>query len=459
MYFYLDKSMQQKEYNVDLLNGYDFEDLVARIMKKVGYKDIVLTPKSNDKGKDIIMKFHDEKESYPVIVECKHQNFVGRPVVQKLQGAMLHEGRNNGFIKGIIVTSGKFAPTVEEYIKEINRDYSKSMEIELIDGKKLKKLCEKYDISILNGKIQIITNNSTDFLEGDEIKNQIHKEFNQVIGHKEDLLKFESKTVFYPCYYIKYNIDSEFCTSVGCVNKIQKQNEEIFLDGVKAEKINNNLREHFFGKGFPKIIQIKKSKGRTVIPFEFTEKDIEDVAFETIVDENTEKVKYYGKNNVGYTKICRPNYRDIELKDTRAIYLPKIINQIKIKDQNYLQEIFSSKHNLFYEKNELGECKSCKRNNTLFDSNLYFCRSCGRILCSNHKRLDAVDKTPVCLRCAFKKKLIIQTKFFITKKNKNDYLKEYAKMNFFRKFYEDKIAFWGSAGLVSLILIAVLSNL
>ena len=448
-----------KTFNIDTLSGYDFEDLVARIMKKAGYHDIVLTPKSNDKGKDIIMRFEDNNKSYPVVVECKHQNFVGRPVVQKLQGAMLHEKKNSEFIKGIIVTSGKFSPTVDEYIKEINKDYSSTMKIELIDGKRLKKLCEKHDIIILNGKIQIITNNSVDFLEGKEVENQIFKEFHQIIGHKDDLLKFQSKTIFYPCYYMKYDVDSEFCTSVGCVNTIQKSGEEIFLDGMKEEKINETLKQHFFGNGFPSIIQTKRNKDKKIIPFEFTERDIEDIAFEMIIDENTEDVKYYGKNNVGYTKRCKPHPRDIELSDTKAIYLPKIINQIKIKDQNYLQEIFSNKHNLLYDKDEFNQCKSCKRSSTIFNSHLYFCKTCGRVLCSYHKRLDAVDKTPVCLRCAFKKKLILQTKFFISKKNKNKYLKEYENMNFLKKFYEDKIAFWGGVGLVSVILFGILGSL
>ena len=145
--------------------------------------------------------------------------------------------------------------------------------------------------------------------------------------------------------------------------------------------------------------------------------------------------------------------RDIELKDTKAIYLPKIINQIKIKDQNYLQEVYSNKHNLLYDKDELNQCKTCKRNSTIFNSHLYFCKNCGRILCSYHKRLDAIDRTSVCLRCAFKKKLLLQTKFFISKKNKNQYSKKYEEMNFLRKFYEDKIAFWGTVSLISLILI------
>lgn len=407
------------------------------------------------------MKYEDEDNFYPVVVECKHQNFVGRPVVQKLISAMWHEKRDSDFIKGIIVTSGRFSPSVQEYIDDMMKDksFSSCMELELIDGKKLKRLCEKYDIIILNGKIQIITNNSAGFLEGDEVKNQIFKEFHQIIGHKDDLLKFQSKTLFYPCYYMRYNIDSEFCTSVGCVNTIQKSNEEIFLDGMKAGRINETLRQHFFGNGFPSIIQLKRDKSKKIIPFEFTEKDIEDFAFEMIIDENTEDKKYYGKNNVEYTKTCKPHPRDIELKDTKAVYLPKIVNQIKIKDQNYLQEVFSNKHNLLYDKNEFNQCKSCKRSSTLFNSHLYFCKACGRILCSYHKRLDAIDQTPVCLRCAFKKKLLLQTKFFISKKNKNKYSKKYEEMNFLRKYYEDKIAFWGSVGLISIILFGILSSL
>ncbi len=448
-----------KEFNLDTLNGYDFEDLVARIMKKVGYKDIILTPKSNDKGKDIIMNFEDKNKSYPVVVECKHQNFVGRPVVQKLQGAMLHEKKRRGFIKGMVVTSGKFSPTVNEYVDEINEDHSSSMKIELIDGKKLKRLCEKYDIIILNGKIQVITNNSVDSLEGKEVKNQIFKEFHDIIGHKDNLLKFDSKTIFYPCYYMKYNLDSEFCTSIGKVNHIQKINEEIFMDGMKEGKINREVEEHFFNKGFPRIIQLKKDKSKKIIPFEFTEKEIEDIASEIIVEESTENIAYYGKNNVRYTKRCKPHPRDIELKETKAVYIPKIVNNIKIKNQNYLQEVFSNKHKLLYDKNEFNKCKTCGRESTFFNYNIYFCKKCGKILCSHHKKLDYLDKTPVCLGCSFRKKLLIQTKFFASKENKEKYIGEYEKMNFLKKFYEDKIAFFGSLSLLFIILIGVVGTL
>lgn len=446
-------------FNLDGLSGYDFEDLVARIMKKAGYHNIQLTPKSNDKGKDIIMKYIKGEDSYPVVVECKHQNFVGRPVVQKLQGAMLHEKKSDDFIKGIIVTSGKFSPTVYSYVKEINKDHKGFMEIELVDGKALKKMCEKYEIIILNGKIQIITNNTIDFIEGKDIEKEILEAFKNVVGHEDKLLKHHSEIIFHPCYYLKYNINSEFCTSIGCVNTIQKNNEEIFLDGTKTSKTREELREHFFSKGFPHIIQLKRGKDKKVIPFEFTEKEIEDTALDTICNENTEAASYYGRNNVKYTKICKPSSRDVDISDVRAIYLPQIINNIKIKNQDYIQKLYSNRKSLFYEENGLSECKVCSQGSTFWDNKLYFCKKCGRILCSSHSRLDSFDNTPVCLKCVFREKLTLQTKYFISKKNKAEYIKKYNEMGFIRKIYEDKILFWSIIGAFSLAIFSIVGNL
>src|SRR3989344_4294339 len=123
-------------YNIDGLDGYKFEELVAKIMKKEGYENIINTPGSKDFGKDLIMT---GKNGDLVVVECKHQNFVGRPVIQKLQGAMKHEEAKgiNEKIRGMVVTSGIFSKEAINYVKEIDEP------IELIDGVKLKNFCKK----------------------------------------------------------------------------------------------------------------------------------------------------------------------------------------------------------------------------------------------------------------------------------------------------------------------------
>ena len=48
--------MEDKPLMLDGLDGYQFEELVAKIMKKNGYLNINVTSKSCDQGRDIIMQ-------------------------------------------------------------------------------------------------------------------------------------------------------------------------------------------------------------------------------------------------------------------------------------------------------------------------------------------------------------------------------------------------------------------
>jgi restriction system protein len=68
-------------------------------------------------------------------VECKlwnPDNFdsqVGRPVTQKLAGAMLADGVK----KGLIITTATFSDEARKYVKKLPKEY----EIQLMDGDEL----------------------------------------------------------------------------------------------------------------------------------------------------------------------------------------------------------------------------------------------------------------------------------------------------------------------------------
>lgn len=110
--------------NVD---PYEFEKIIGRLFQKLGYK-VTHTPKSNDKGKDLILT----KKGQKILVECKRyavSNKIGRPELQKFYAAIIEEKADFGFF----VTSSDFTSTSESYVKDINNQIKLINGMELID--------------------------------------------------------------------------------------------------------------------------------------------------------------------------------------------------------------------------------------------------------------------------------------------------------------------------------------
>ncbi len=107
------------------MDPFKFEEEVAKMYESKGYQ-VELTSKTNDEGKDIILRRNQEVE----YVECKRYNEnskVSRPVIQKLYGVMMADGVN----KGKIVTTSGFTKEAIEFSKKMGET------IELIDGQAL----------------------------------------------------------------------------------------------------------------------------------------------------------------------------------------------------------------------------------------------------------------------------------------------------------------------------------
>jgi restriction system protein len=109
-----------------------FEDWVSKVLHVLNYKDIRVTPAHDEGGKDVTCR---DKEGHKVYVECKlwnPDNFdsqVGRPVTQKLAGAMLADGVK----KGLIITTATFSEEARQYVKKLPKEY----QILLMDGDEL----------------------------------------------------------------------------------------------------------------------------------------------------------------------------------------------------------------------------------------------------------------------------------------------------------------------------------
>ena len=124
-------SIYSNEQIIMKMNAYEFEEYTAKLFERMGCKNVRLTPKSNDGGKDFTFTIGNEL----YYGECKHYQrtaSVGRPMIQKLSGAMT-AGHAKG---GVFVTTGRYT---KEALQEAPR-----LNICTIDGTELFDLVSRY---------------------------------------------------------------------------------------------------------------------------------------------------------------------------------------------------------------------------------------------------------------------------------------------------------------------------
>ena len=120
--------MEDVVYELDRLNGHDFEVAMLEVFRRLGYST-ERRKVTNDEGRDIIL----EKGNETIVVECKHHRAtIGRPVVQKLHSATM---TYPGAIGGMIVATGAFSDGAKQYADEINAKFG--TQIQLWDYPKL----------------------------------------------------------------------------------------------------------------------------------------------------------------------------------------------------------------------------------------------------------------------------------------------------------------------------------
>jgi len=116
-WFGVNKKIPYKKYSRDDLlrmDGFEFEQFMAGIFKKHGYKRADVTPKSNDYGRDIELK---DKEGNITFVECKRyeDEYINRERVQKLIGACV----GMGVKRAIFCTTSLFNSNANGYLCDV----------------------------------------------------------------------------------------------------------------------------------------------------------------------------------------------------------------------------------------------------------------------------------------------------------------------------------------------------
>lgn len=141
---------------------YFFENLVVKLLQKIGYGTFKnsgkVTKKTNDEGIDGIIN-QDKLGFDSIYIQAKKwdkDSTVSRPEVQKFVGALAGQGAS----KGLFITTAKFSEGAIEYSQKQH-----TTKIVLIDGMELAKLMIEYNIGVSVESVYEIKKIDSDFFE------------------------------------------------------------------------------------------------------------------------------------------------------------------------------------------------------------------------------------------------------------------------------------------------------
>jgi restriction system protein len=124
-----------KDY-INAKNPYEFQDLVAALLRAMGYHTPFISPKGKDGGIDIIAYQDPLGMKTPRLkIQVKHypQTPISADAIRSLKGLV-----NTGDEVGLFVTSGRFSPDAERFAREAN------VHVKLIDGEELISLWQQF---------------------------------------------------------------------------------------------------------------------------------------------------------------------------------------------------------------------------------------------------------------------------------------------------------------------------
>ena len=439
---------------LDDLSGYEFEDLMEDVFRKLGYENVRQSRRTGDEGRDILMEEVVDGRRRAVVVECKHTATVSRPVVQKLHSAVTTYDFD-GPKRGVLVTTGRFTDPAREYASKVRRNGSGN-HIDLLDGTDLRDLAEGIGLDLYNGRIEVVCDETlrpTDPTAGRDAP--VREAFRDVENLDAAAVPRPRSAVdLHPVVSVTARTAATFETSVGVVHRVDETDEFLvhadrghprLAEGAVADLVRENfartvpLDEDALAERFDEV---------SVRHFGQTETDYKEWAVERLRERHATTVHYTGGNNVDYEKECVPRRGDVSVQAIASVYLPQVRATTRLGEYAYPYEYYAAGPSRVTTEDGVRRCVHCdSRGGTLT-----YCANCGSINCGSHVKTERLEGTPVCTGCAVTGRFALRTRYFYDEANRERFRERYEAMALHEKAMENVPLV---AGVVLAVLLAV----
>jgi restriction endonuclease Mrr len=442
---------------LDDLSGFEFEDLMEDVFRNLGYENVRQAERTADEGRDVMMEEVVDGTRRAIIVECKHTDTVGRPVVQKLHSAIATFDFD-GPKRGIVVTTGRFTGPAQEYADRL-RQSDDPYPIELIDGQGLREIADEIGLDLYNGRIEILCDETLrPYDPAASVTAPVEETFRDIENiAAAELPDPDSQATFRPVVAITADTSAVFETSVGVIHRIDDRTQfvvhaerghpEVAADDVAA-LVTENLHA---------TIDLDEDGVRETFDdhnerrFGQTQTEYKEWAVERLQDDHTTTVTYTGDNNVTYNKTCEPNLSDISVQSIEPVYLPELRQTTDLGEYSYPYEYYAAGPSRVTVEDGIHRCVHCETRGA--DETYTYCPNCGAIACDSHVKTERLKGDPVCTGCAVTEQFALKTKYFYDEDNLEAFREEYAQMPIHEKAMENRPLVGG--GVIATLLVIV----
>jgi restriction endonuclease Mrr len=445
---------------LDELSGFEFEDVIEDVFRNLGYENVRQAGRTADEGRDVIMEVVVDGTRRAIVVECKHTDTVGRPVVQKLHSAIATFDFD-GPKRGMVVTTGRFTNPAQEYAQRLQQN-DDPHPIELLDGEDLRAIADEIGLDLYNGRIEILCDETLrPYDPAADVDAPVQEAFRDIRNiEAADLSDPHSTVAFRPVVAVTADTNAVFETSVGVIHLINDRTKFVvhaerghpqIADEDVANLVTENIdatveldAEHF-SEVFDDVEERR---------FGQTQTEYKEWAVERLQQHHTTTVTYTGDNNVTYSKTCEPNRSDISVQSIEPVYLPEVRQTTELLEYTYPYEYYAAGPSRVTVENGIHQCVHCETSG--IDETYSYCPNCGAIACPSHIKTERLEGEAICTGCAVTERFALKTKYFCDEENLETFREEYAQMAFHEKMMENK---WLARGSVVAMLLLVVGLL
>ena len=413
---------------LDELSGYEFEDVMVDVFRRLGYENVEKAQVTADKGRDVVMTEPDGAGGdRAVIVECKHTDVVSRPVVQKLHSAVATYAFD-GEKRGMVATTGRFTAPAEEYAEEVGD--AGGHPVELLDGERLREIGEEIGMDLYNGRIELLPDRAlAPPADPATAGRELTAAFDRVeaaprVGpDRADLVhRLE------PFVLATTHTAATFETSVGVIHRVDERDRTALWGGRARRESADPETTAFVREHRRRTVPTERAesalagvdRGR----FAGTERELREELAEAAAARHAATVSYTGDNNVTYTRSCEPSVGDVSVTEFAALYVPRSVATATLGEYDYELATLHAGPETRVERNTVEACRRCDR-----EGPYAYCAECGGVFCPTHTRSDRYTGEPVCADCAISARFFLAEKQFATEETLAAFRAEYEAMS------------------------------